>query len=144
MMEMEAEYPEYGTACLMGSVAKTVIVYHGGRMVTGANGVVFECDDPKIIKIDEEITFDLLKAKIAEQIEDGSRTVLRIYYCCPIRSGYYQKMSLQNDNDIYCMMDIFEEYARLGPIELYVELLRTTAEVLALCREPETVADVHL
>lgn len=119
------------------------IVYYAGKITTAdADGVKFECYDPKIFRIKEDVTIEELRQKIHEKIRPGSRRISEIYYRCPVTvaSGrvQYWLMQLQNGGDIARMFAAFSDHASYGPIELYAQLARSTDEILSLLRQPRS------
>ena len=96
------------------------VVYHGGRITTSVDGVVFECDSPKIFRIKTSITIEELKQKIRRKLRAGSRIVADLYYRFPVSvsSGRveYRRMTLLNDGDIQRMWEAFNAHSSHGQI----------------------------
>ncbi len=116
------------------------IVYYAGKITTDADGVKFECYDPKIFRIKEDETIEELRQKIHEKIRPGSRRVSEIYYRCPVTVAsdrvQYWLMQLLNGGDIARMFVAYSDHASYGPIELYAQLARSTNEILSNLRQP--------
>ena len=122
------------------------LVYSNGEIVNSEEGVTFQSDRPRTIRIDENITIEELKVKIGAKIKATSRTrVSDIKYRLPISMGEgcvrYRTFPLEDDDDVRCMFDVHQQFSNVGVIELYADLEDVHHDVEAASMP---TADAHM
>ena len=122
------------------------LVYSNGEIVNSEEGVTFQSDCPRTIRIDENITIEELKVKIGAKIKATSRTrVSDIKYRLPISMGEgcvrYRTFPLEDDDDVRCMFDVHQQFSNVGVIELYADLEDVHHDVEAASMP---TADAHM
>ena len=102
-----------------------ILLHFNGRMYDGMEGLTFESPEPRAIKIQRNVTLDVLKRKIWMKLNLGDQTqVSSITYRFPVaghQNIYYQGFKLYDDEDVATMFCCHDQFSNVGGIELYVE-----------------------
>lgn len=101
-----------------------VYVYANGKVSEGPQGVTFECAKPKVIRMDQSITLDVLKDLIHTKLKLlPNQVVSELIYRFPISSNplMFNVLQLDDDDDVQSMLDCHSQHSNLSSMEVYVK-----------------------
>lgn len=105
------------------------------------NGVWFQSPIPVFCRMKNDFTFSEFKKKIERKVREGHfpRHVTVIVYCKPNTGDdsriHYSTIDIQSDDNVDTMMETNSQFVRVGPLELYVNTIRTSKEIIFFLRQ---------
>lgn len=107
------------------SKAMLALVFSNGRMYEGSEGLMYEGPGPKVLNIQRGISLDSLKQRIHTKLKlNATQVVSTIIYRFPVWCNVLKfiALKLEDDEDVVCMFDSYEQQPNLTSMDLYVEV----------------------
>ena len=99
-------------------------MYYDGAIITTKHGPTFVSDSPKIVQLDNKMSFDALKQAIGNNISlPNGQVVKDIHFCLPVLFvGDYGKYTtcMLHDEDVMTMFSMYADISKLTCLELYI------------------------
>lgn len=102
-----------------------VLIFSNGRMCEGEEGVKYDGPPPKSILIKRETTISGLKRRIHLKLKlQPNQVISRLQYRFPEWCNVLRwiALPLEDDEDIACMIDSYEQYPNIASMQVYVEV----------------------
>lgn len=101
------------------------LVFSNGRMYEGSEGLMYDGPCPKVLNIQRGISIDSLKQRIHSKLKlHANQTVSTVIYRFPVWCNVLKfiALKLEDDEDVVCMFDSYEQQPNLTSMDLYIEI----------------------
>ncbi|KAF7833529.1 serine/threonine-protein phosphatase 7 long form-like protein [Senna tora] len=107
------------------SKAMLALVFSNGKMYEGSEGLMYDGPGPKVLNIQRGISLDSLKQRIHSKLKlHANQVVSTVIYRFPVWCNVLKfiALKLEDDEDVVCMFDSYEQQPNLTSMDLYVEI----------------------